>query len=107
LLVRELGLEGKDLPRIMVVHVSKNAGKAAGVPANRVRRNSAGDLSDVYYEFWIVGPSNAAAYAISLETVLESEFELKLTAAERDQVLARVVRALDATVSAKSFLDKN
>jgi hypothetical protein len=97
-LVRELGLEGKDLPVIVVVHVSEKAGKAAGVEATRVRRNSSGGPSNVYYEFWIIGQGNAALYAFYLEALLERHFGLTLTDIEHTQVLTRVVRMLNATV---------
>ncbi|HKN33680.1 MAG TPA: hypothetical protein VJX16_10610 [Terriglobales bacterium] len=100
-LVRELGLEGKDLPLIVVMHISERAGKAAGVAASSIRRNSSGNRGDVYYEFWIVGQGSAAVYAVNLEAVLERHFVLKLTDAEHADVLKRVVRMLNASVSVR------
>ena len=101
MLIHELRLEGKDLPTIVVVHVSEKTGKAAGVPASSVRRNLSGGPGNIYYEFWIVGQGNAAVYAVYLEVLLERHFALKLTDTEHADVLRRVVRMLNATVSAR------
>ncbi len=101
LLMRELGLQSKEIPRILVLHVSNKEGQVAGVKANSIRRNASLERGDVYYEFWIVDVGTSPLYAVSLESILEGHFEIKLTNEERDQVLARVIRVLNVTVSAK------
>jgi hypothetical protein len=55
LLVREMNLAGRHLPRVLVLHVSESTGKALNVHTS-IRRNSSKDQGgDVYYEFWKIG----------------------------------------------------
>jgi len=104
-LVREMQLAGREMPNILVFHVSEKAGRAAGIRRSdigntSVRINSNHTSSVVYYEVWLVGDGSPAEYTIALENILEHHFELKLTDAERKQVGARVIRYLLNTVSA-------
>jgi hypothetical protein len=99
LLVREMNLGGRDLPRVLVLHVSENAAKALEVHSS-IRRNSSKDQGDVYYEFWVVGKARAIDYTVAMQALLQEHFQLQMTEAERKQVVARVVRILNATVSA-------
>jgi hypothetical protein len=98
-LVRALKLPLKTLPRVLVLHVSSEAGKAVGVQSCSLRHNS-GQIADPYYELWIVGDANAGDYTAAFEQVLERHFELPMTDAERNKVIAQVVRYLDATIDA-------
>jgi hypothetical protein len=99
LLVREMNLAGRELPRVLVLHVSESTGKALKVRTS-IRRNLSKDHGDLYYEFWIVGQAKAPDYAVSLQTLLQEHFQVQMTDAERKEVLTRVVRILNATVSA-------
>ena len=99
LLVREMNLGGRELPRVLVLHVSESIGKALKVRTS-IRRNLSKDHGDLYYEFWIVGQAKPFDYAVSLQTLLQEHFQVQMTDAERKEVLTRVVRILNATVSA-------
>ena len=105
-LVREMQLLGREMPHILVFHVSEKAGRAAGILRpdlhhTSVRINTPADApTALYYEVWLVGDGSPAEYTIALESILERHFDLKLTEAERRQVSARVLRFLANTVSA-------
>jgi hypothetical protein len=99
LLLREMNLAGRELPRVLVLHVSESTGKALKVRTS-IRRNHSQDQTDVYYEFWIVGQGRAVDYAVAMEELLRQHFQLQMSDAERKEVLTRVVRILNATVSA-------
>jgi hypothetical protein len=99
LLVREMNLAGRELPRVLVLHVSEDTGKALKLQTS-IRRNSDKDRNDVYYEFWIVGPGRAGDYAVAMQALLQEHFGLRMTDAERKEIVLRVVRILNATVSA-------
>jgi len=47
----------------------------------------------------VVGQGNAADYAVAMQALLQEYFQLRMTDAERKQVLTRVVRTLNATVN--------
>jgi hypothetical protein len=100
LLARDLSLAGKDLPQVLVVHVSKETGKAIGVKHLEVRRNTGTRPPEVYYELWFAGQTSLADYTVAMEAMLERHFDLNLTVAERAQVVTRALRQLSATVSA-------
>ena len=100
LLLREMNLAGRELQRVLVLHVSESAGKALKVVRTSIRRNHAKDQGDLYYEFWIVGQGHTADYAVAMQALLQEHFQLQMTDAERKEVLTRVVRILNATVSA-------
>lgn len=98
-LVRALKLPVKTLPRVLVLHVSSQAGEAVGVQSCALRHNS-GQIADPYYELWIVGDANTGEYTAAFEQVLERHFKLPMTDTERDKVIARVMRFLNATIDA-------
>jgi hypothetical protein len=99
LLAQRLKLPQKDLPHVMVFHVSSEAAHAGDVKTTSVRRNAAGKES-VYYEFWIVGQPKPTDYIRYLDAVLEQHFNLNLTTEEQNGLGMFVLRFMSSTVSA-------
>lgn len=104
LLQHEMGIDGKTLPTIVVIHVSRREGDRAGLKkvAAKLRINSDRELADKpYYELWLAGDTTTYDYVYSLHYLLQQHFALRETEAEQKSTIARVVRWMDATVSAK------
>ncbi len=99
MLVRETKVQANKLPHIVVFQVSKKAARGAYITEDiAVRRNQAGRVSEHYYEVWLVGEPKLN-YVVALENVLEDHFGLTFTEKERGEILTRIARAEDATVS--------
>ena len=104
LLIRELGVEGKPLPTIVVVHVSARDAARAGLKniAAKVLLNYQAETSkDPYYELWLAGEPATYDYVYALYFILVRHFGQHHTESEQKSTIARVVRWMDATVSAK------
>jgi len=98
-LAHEWKLPEKDLPNVVVFHVSKKVADSAFVVDDvAVRRNHSGNTGGEYYELWLVGQPDRK-YVLGLQNVIEYHFGLKPTDDERATVVARVARIEDATVN--------
>lgn len=100
-LAREWELPLRDLPNVMVFHVSKEVAEAASVRKDTaVRRNSGGESGQAYYEVWLVGKPEYK-YVLALQAVLEYHFHFKPSDEQRDLIVNRVGRAQTYTVDAQ------
>ena len=101
LTVRELGLENRDLPRIVVYHISDETGHLLGIETNSNYRNNGG--GHMRYEMWIVGKASNSLVTYMLENILERHFQLQLDEAAPSKAVIHIERGLDATVDVRSF----
>ncbi len=101
LLLGEFKIANRALPHIVVIHADRKLADAAGVTRTSIRRNTAPAGANVYYELWIVGKPTVGTYAVMLQGIVEQHFALQLTEQDRDRILARVLRYLQNTVSAR------
>ncbi len=98
-LAREWKVPVKELPHVVVFHVSRKVADSAFVLDDvAVRRNRSGNSGEEYYELWLVGQPDRK-YVLALQNVIEYHFGLKPTDDERATVVARVARIEDATVN--------
>ncbi len=104
MLEHEMGIEGKPLPTIVVIHVSTKEADRAGLKkvAAKLRVNYDQEKSgEQYYELWLVGNATTYDYVYSLHYLLGQHFGLHEPEAHQRNIIARVVRWMDATVSTK------
>lgn len=99
--LREMNLDGRELPRILVYHISPEAGHYIGVDTNSSWRSTGGGNSR--YEMWIVGKPSNYLYIYMLENILERHFQVQIDEAARSRLVNHVERGLSATVDARSF----
>lgn len=102
LMLGELKLPPRDLPHIVVLHVSQAVGHGAGVEATCVRRVRDEPHRTYYYELWIVGQPGSADYALGMYAVLTLHFGLSKSVEQQREIVARVTRHLDSTLNARS-----
>jgi len=96
-LARQWDIPEKDLPNIVVFHVSKKTAETAFVTQETaVRRNMGG--SDAYYEVWLVGKPDLK-YVLAFQNVIEYHFTMHPSDQKRNEVVDRVARMEYATVS--------
>jgi hypothetical protein len=101
LTLREMNLDGRELPRIAVYHISAEAGHHLGIETNSNWRSSGG--GHPRYEMWIVGKPSNSLFTYMLENILERHFQLQVDEAARSRIVIHIERGLDATVDARSF----
>lgn len=99
--VRAMGLSDRELPRVLVLSLSKDAAETMGTRISEAHRNTSN--GSVYYEVWLVDKTPLVDLACALQTVLERHFEQTYTEAERRSIVKRVLRFVRATVSAKKY----
>lgn len=101
LVSRELGVAGRPLPAIVVLHASPQAARAAGVEHTTVIVNTpeGGARS---YQFWIVGQPTYVEYTAALYDILEDYDNVRLPDPERKEIMTRVIRFLRNTISARA-----
>lgn len=100
LLLREMNLDGKELPHIVVLHASKKVAHAAAIQETSIRRSALASGNEAFFEFWIVGQPKLSDYAGALFNILEQHFALKVAQSDRKQIMVRVFRYLQNTVAA-------
>lgn len=99
-LARDWKLDEHSLPRITVMHVSKQGARVASVNSTlTIRRNRSSDTDDVYYELWLVDAPKLDEYLLGLENILEQHYNLQPTDEKRKEVLQRAARVESATIS--------
>ncbi len=99
-LVRDLGLSGRELPVVMVLHVSDKAGSVAGlVQRTTLRHNTGTSGPPAYYELWIMGAPSPSEYLTAFENILERHFAMNLSDERRAQVLTQLARFFKNTVT--------
>jgi hypothetical protein len=103
LLAEEMRIDESALPIILVIHVSPGEAERAGLKkaAAKLRINYDPERSTAsYYELWVSGKPTTLEYTYSLSCVLEHFAGVHRSEAEEKEIVARVVRFLDATISA-------
>ncbi len=106
-LVNEQKLEVKQVPNIIVLHVSPATGMAIGVPASgTARTDHCAATGKNYYQLWVLGEPKGADYVAGLETILQHELGLQPTDSELKPLLRRVLQADLATLDAPAQSDK-
>ena len=101
LMALELKLSDKDLPLIVVLHVSRKGAAAAGMDRTKVRRSfDANTGQTLYYELWIVGEPRIADYCAAVMRILENHLGQAIDDKQRITIMQRAVRYLENTVSA-------
>ena len=101
LTLREMNLDGRELPRIVVYHVSPESGHYLGVETNSNWRSNFGGRQR--YEMWIVGKPSTYLYSYMLENILERHFQLQVDESARSRMVSHIERGLNATVDVRSF----
>jgi len=101
LTLREMNLDGRELPRIAVYHISAEAGHYLGVDTNSNWKSSGG--GHMRYEMWIVGKPSNYLFTYMLENILERHFQLQVDDAARSRIVTHIERGLNATVDVRSF----
>lgn len=101
LVSRELGVAGRPLPSILVLHASPQAARAAGVQHTTVIVNTPEDGARSY-QFWIVGKPSYVEYTAAMYDILEDYDQVRLPETERKEIMTRVIRFLRNTISARS-----
>ena len=99
--LRELGLDGRDLPRIAVFHISPQAGRILGVTTNSNWKNNGGGTPR--YEMWIVGRPSNYLFSYMLENILERHFQVKVDETARARMIRHIESGLNDTVDVRSF----
>ena len=70
---REMNLDQRELPPILIFHVSPKKAARLGVKHNALRINR-GDVRDPYFELWLVDDHKAVDYTVAFEQILERHF---------------------------------
>lgn len=86
--LQELHVDARDIPTIIVFHVSA----AQHSTAKPVRRRLKGGVPSNFYEMWIVDEPTPEEYVVYLERILEDYFGMALN---DDQRIAVQQRALE------------
>jgi hypothetical protein len=104
LLQKEIGVEGKPLPSIVVIHISGREAARFGLTNIPVKLRLHDEVSRPGEpdELWLVGEPSSFAYTLGMSMLLEHHFGLSRGELEKQQVVARVARVLDLTISASA-----
>ena len=100
----ELQVSLRDLPPIVVFHLSQTAAAKLKLVVSSTVRDTG---STTRYELWIIGEPSDLTYSYMAENILEDHFKLKLDDGARGRILRTVRSRLDMTVNAKAFQKKN
>ena len=99
----ELHVSVRDLPSIVIFHLSKDAATKIGVAVSSTVCSTG---STTRYELWIIGEPSDLTYSYMAENILEDHFKLKVEDSERARILRNVRSRLNMTVDAKAFRKK-
>jgi len=99
----ELHVSVRDLPSIVVFHLSKDAAAKLGLAVSSTVCSTG---STTRYELWIIGEPSDLTYSYMAENILEDHFKLKVENSERARILRTVRSRLNMTVDAKAFRKK-
>jgi hypothetical protein len=95
----ELHVEDKELPKILVYHVSQETADSLGIVSGSTWRTRG--KGQFRYEMWVVGAPSNANWSHAIMDILQQYFEMDIPARQRDKMMEHVERRLDATVSVK------
>ena len=99
----ELHVSVRDLPSIVIFHLSKDAAAKLGLAVSSTVCSTG---STTRYELWIIGEPSDLTYSYMAENILEDHFKLKVENSERARILRTVRSRLNMTVDAKAFRKK-
>jgi hypothetical protein len=99
----ELHVSVRELPSIVVFHLSKDAAAKLGLAVSSAVCSTG---STTRYELWIIGEPSDLTYSYMAENILEDHFKLKFENSERARILRTVRSRLNMTVDAKAFRKK-
>jgi len=100
-LAEQWKIKESALPKIVVFHVSQVVARHVSLSGRiNIRRNRSNDQADSYYEVWLVGDISSQSVVLAIENVLENYFGLHVSDQQRVEVVTRVSRFQDATISA-------
>ena len=102
LLEKEIGVEVKPLPSIVVIHIAQREAARFGLTKLPVKLRLHDEVSRPGEpdELWLVGEPSSFAYTLGMSLLLEHHFGLSRGELEKRQVVARVAHVLDLTISA-------
>src|SRR5215470_17822611 len=99
----ELHVSVRDLPPIVVFHLSRAAAAKLNLAVSSTVRSTG---STTRYELWIIGEPSDLIYSFMAENILEDHFKLKVDDSARGRILRTVRSRLNMTVDAKAFREK-
>jgi hypothetical protein len=101
LVAHELHEEDRELPKIVVYHVSQKSADFIGIgSASTWRTRGNGQFR---YEVWLIDEPSNTAYSLAVESILEQYFSVSLGRDERAKILQHVARELNETINVKAF----
>lgn len=100
----EFHLSERDLPLIVVFHISQAAAKKLGIAVSSTFRNTG---PTTRYEMWIIGEPSESVYSYMAENIFEHHFRLTVSENERARILKTVQSKLEMTVSVRDLQRKS
>lgn len=97
----ELHVGEKELPKILVYHVSQETADSLGIASGSTWRTRG--KGQFRYEMWVVGAPSNSGWSHAIMDILQQYFEMDLPARQREKMMEHVERRLDATVSVKAL----
>src|SRR6516225_8595167 len=100
----ELKVDVRQLPCILVFHVSQATAAKLNITGSSTWRTSGGPSN--LYEMWIVGEPSDYLYAGLMVNILEHQFGLKIEDSERTRVIQSVRLRLASTIHVEPSSEK-
>jgi len=101
LIVHELRIEDRELPKIIVYHVSQESAEYLGVGSGSTWRTRGN--GQFRYEIWLIGEPSNIEYTSAVEGVLHQYFGVPLDEDQRAKIVRKVEGSLNATVDVKAL----
>jgi hypothetical protein len=98
---RELHVEDKELPKILVYHVSQETADTLAISSGSTWRTRG--KGQFRYEMWVVGAPSNSTWSHAIMDILQQFFEMDIPVRQREKMMEHVERRLDATVSVKDL----
>jgi len=98
---RELHVEDRELPRILVYHVSQETADTLGITSGSTWRTRG--KGQFRYEMWVVGAPSNSTWSHAIMDILQQFFAMDIPVRQREKMMEHVERRLDATVSVKGL----
>jgi hypothetical protein len=93
--------EDRELPRIVVYHVSQKSADFIGISSASTWRTRGNE--QFRYEVWLIDEPSNADYSLAVESILEQYFSVSLGRDERARILQHVARELNETINVKAL----
>jgi hypothetical protein len=98
IVMQRLKLPENELPKVLVIHASRDVAEVADVHKTTIRRNAGTDSA--YYEFWIVGQPQPSDCILAAYAILEKHFKIQISEEQQKKTALFVFRFMSSTVSA-------